>query len=184
MWKRNKKQSRSYDFGNLTSHSMLVSLEQQVGPSLDQVYWSWLFEAAWPKNKKDQKSSWQNRSSSRQKKINIPIKKELQRNYLSFGVTLCKPLLYVSSNGKEDLLHIEVCFCTLLKGCQQCQCYLTNLPAPISITKQPPYQWHNKRLVMPVKSKFHGIIKVKRNQIQAKTLACKHVVMWSGLNAE
>lgn len=33
--------------------------------------------------------------------------------YLNFGITICKSLLYISSNGKENLLHVEVGLGTL-----------------------------------------------------------------------
>ena len=41
------------------------------------------------------------------------IYRSLKNSYLNFGVSFCESLLYVPSDWKENLLHIQICFCTL-----------------------------------------------------------------------
>lgn len=63
------------------------------------------------------------------RKLGIAIK------YLCFGVTLGKSLSYISSNRKEDLLHVEICFRTLLEEFWSGQSFTTNFPGALDTSQ-------------------------------------------------
>lgn len=64
---------------------------------------------------------WLHENKEGHKKFQLQISnyhkiKVLKNKTLSFAIILCKPLLYVSSNRKENLLYIDVCFGTHAQG--------------------------------------------------------------------
>lgn len=100
----------------IKNRSMLIFLEQLRQNLLQYpVYWSWWSEAA-------------RTIVNRVMWIVLPFLKQglfMGKDiiYLLFCVSFRKSLLYVSCNWKEDLLHIEVCLCTLLREFKECQSY-------------------------------------------------------------